>query len=336
MSSVAHIAQSHHIWSADDLLRYVKELSEDFMGGTEERISWFTIKTSAEALRMFWDALEKDEETQNFFTLQLNYDCDYVTYTFTFRRPGTTHKHFRQSLLAEFKKQLQRYESSTPELRNLTIEFDALVKLRPADARNTPYILGADRRPDLSFWYSDHKFPTAVIEISSHEKSVDLQKLAESYIIESRHEIGMVIGIDLGYLYSDHESNMTTVKPTVSIWEADTEFNEESGETTGICRRTMNAVPFRDNLGNFLEGKLEIAIKRLLPEGIVSMLSFDQRCDYMNISHEKLSRYLDSAKSHEPTNLDVSVPRPTRWDKRTRVVGESSAHRPAKKRRIES
>jgi hypothetical protein len=77
------------------------------------------------------------------------------------------------------------------------------------------------RCPDASFRHRSMRYPRVIIEVSYSQRRKPLEYLADSYITDSLGNVGVVIGLDLGYNDS-RESK-------VMVWRP--KFTEE-GETT--------------------------------------------------------------------------------------------------------
>lgn len=256
--------------------------------------------------------------------------------------------HFNTYLERELSSQINQWIRAVPALHHITVAKGATFNLAQdvddeeddiedeggGRANGThdrqPKLL---RQPDLTCWYDQNKFPLVVFEVAIHNKSDDLQALAESYIIDSKHEIRQVIGINLGYIYTKHHVACSHHKqPTVSIWVPGT-GTDESGATMGLCIKKLDRQPFRDENCKPLNGSIEIPLSCLLPGGIAALHAQHQTTP-IKISFEWLSDWLNSAKAEVPTNVDASVPRPTRWQNKTRVPDDAPIlGRPIKRER---
>lgn len=313
-------------WTPSDLLEFTQRWKDQSLAEAEEKRSWFTVRMSRTEWTRFWEDLAQDRPVMAFFMANIGYDFDTANGLLTIRQPGATHLEFVDMLLRDFLSGLEHWKNATTALSEVKGERRRCVRLGSAYAR----------QPDISFWYANHKHPLVVVEVAYGPKSSDLQSLAESYIIDSKHEIRCVIGIDLGYLSTGNseEPPPRSTGPTVSIWIPDSEI-DDAGEDVGICMKLVDSVPFRNEDGHALEGQLEIPCSFFLPGGVIAATG-DDDCA-ISITFADLSEYLNNAKAKERTNIDPSVPRPTKWQKRTRVYREPPPenHRPAKRMRLD-
>ena len=86
-----------------------------------------------------------------------------------------------------------------PEARNI----HNLVKNIQRGRSTTVKLFEGTRRyqqvPDSQFWHEDARYPNVVLEVSYSQKSKNLPRIADNYIVDSAGSIGVVIGLDIEY-----------------------------------------------------------------------------------------------------------------------------------------
>ena len=75
-----------------------------------------------------------------------------------------------------------------------------------------------NRSPDAIFQHSDASWPGVVLEISYSQKTKDLKDLADDYILQTRGNVRVVVGLDINY---------TTKEGTISMWRPEYVYNEQ-------------------------------------------------------------------------------------------------------------
>jgi hypothetical protein len=105
-------------------------------------------------------------------------------------------------------------------------------KIRSTLSATIEFIASRDTKhsPDASFKHVQAKYPGIVMEVSYTQKRQDLPLLAHDYIIGSRGNIKVVVGIDLEY---------TGKKATLSVWRPQIRVNG-AGEKRLFVHRTLS------------------------------------------------------------------------------------------------
>lgn len=189
------------------------------------------------------------------------------------------------------------------------------------------------RCADATFFHPEQEtLPTMMVEVGCPRDGKDLSRLAESYVVDSQHEIGCVVGFNIPYASSARttkRSNSTSeegkeARPaTVSIWRRSIAIDEE-GDEIGMCTCAVEAVPFRSARGEVCEGAIELKLSDLLPAAAIVALPSSLVSDHMiEIPFTTLAALLAAA---EAANC---IPRPTvqrpagpkKWRKRTLSPG---------------
>lgn len=130
-----------------------------------------------------------------------------------------------------------------------------------------------------------------------------LKRLADSYVVDSRHRIRCVIGFDLPKRprkgRGRHTEERSAVKEekaraaTVSVWRC-VIVSEEDGKEVGTSSCDLNAVPFRSASGDACDGALKLDISDFLPHSVATTLSPSERT--ICICFASLSALLNEAE----------------------------------------
>lgn len=91
--------------------------------------------------------------------------------------------------------------------RSSEIRYAAASPLLPPPAASP-----SKNNPDASFWHDDAQYPGVVLEVAYSQKQKALDRLVETYLLDSDASVQVVIGLDIGY-----ERNKTRLA-TLSVW----------------------------------------------------------------------------------------------------------------------
>lgn len=195
---------------------------------------------------------------------------------YTLRMPSRRHEHFIANVVHELQRQIEH----EPELAGVHYSGSPTLSLHPPRLENSSQESGpaADavvkRSPDATFFppnrTGEGDLPTVVVEVGYSQQLNDLPKLAESYIVDSRHAIRCVVGIDIPYPQRKRRGAPSGAgasgdrAATVSVWRAATIV--EDGEEVGICRCHVDAVPFQTSSdGTPRPGSLDLHTSDFIP-----------------------------------------------------------------------
>ncbi|KAI7288376.1 hypothetical protein KC343_g572 [Hortaea werneckii] len=189
------------------------------------------------------------------------------------------------------------------------------------------------RGPDATFFHPKQEMlPTMVVEVGCPQDGKDLSWLAESYVVDSRHEIGCVAGFNIPYASSARTTTIedtTSVEKkearsaTVSIWRRSIAIDEE-GDEIGMCTCAVEAVPFRCANGEVCEGAIELKLSDLLPAAAILALPSSIASDHMiKIPFATLAASLAAAEAADCLSRPTVQRRagPRKWRKRTLSPG---------------
>lgn len=178
----------------------------------------------------------------------------------------------REEAAARELKKIYKGRSTTIELRAPKLE-DQSSQYEDRLGKKKDEELIVRRSPDATFFHSDAALPALVMEVSYSQSRKDLPRLAESYIVDSRHATRCVVGLDIPYgpgkkLMEGSEEEHE--EATVSIWRPGIE-NDADGEEVGVCVQHATNVPFQGHGGD-ADGALELTLEDLLPASVMALL----------------------------------------------------------------
>ncbi|KAI9762500.1 MAG: hypothetical protein M1840_001224 [Geoglossum simile] len=143
--------------------------------------------------------------------------ADPSTKALAFRMPSPTHEQLSALVIEQIILWLGslRDDTSMPKVAKL-----ARLIMWSASTRINLDPPGSTRCPDASFYFGRRKYPSVIIETSFSQRGRQLDNLVEEYIMGSRANVQLVVGLDIGY-----------PKPTwgtVSVWTP--EYFEDNGK----------------------------------------------------------------------------------------------------------
>ncbi|KAF2764576.1 hypothetical protein EJ03DRAFT_25645 [Teratosphaeria nubilosa] len=242
--------------------------------------------------------------------------CDSDGRTFILRMPSAVHESFIVSLEGAIAGALSAVAGRVEEGavkdalngiwlgRSTTLELHApALEISSQESQEGAVVR---RSPDATFWCRDAGVPGVVVEVSYSQQRKDLPRLAESYVVDSRHGIKCVVGLDIPYGGKGDAS--------VSLWRAATEV-DEAGEEVGVCRCDVDGAVFRREDGGAGEGELELRVADFV-EG-------DAGEERIRIPFEELSGYLADAVQRSANKMTAkTTAHPKKFRKRKRSPDE--------------
>jgi hypothetical protein len=174
------------------------------------------------------------------------------------------------------------------------------------------------RSPDATFYADGDALPAVVVEVGYSQQGKDLSRVADSYIIDSRHAIRCVIGLDITYEPATKEERKGK-EATVSIWRPSVHVDEH-GDEIGTCVCDVDASPFRTRDGTAGHGHLQLGLCDLLSPAVLDSLRPELRRLHMSIPFAVLAQDLahaEQAAAAKPKDTLAGAPRRFRKRKRT-------------------
>nr|OQO32538.1 hypothetical protein B0A51_00102 [Rachicladosporium sp. CCFEE 5018] len=313
--------------SSRAVLRVQHHLGQLERGFAERRDC--TFRLSQQEFADLEHRIEAVPRLQQYWAHKLRYD--YETGVLTLRMPDAIHEVFikrvEAALQAAILATAARLEASgtvneaqeaAAELRRVFLSGNTTLNLEGVESSSqesdsTPLIIR--RSPDASFCHPSlgTNAPPLVVEVSYSQQKKALGYLADSYIVDSRHAIGCVLGFDLGYGGKKEQGR----EASVSVWRAGVD-----GEGVGICGVDVEGEVFRDG-GKSVEGMLELTVADFLPSAVAAKLLDAVLKEPISIAFADLAAFLTDA---EATKAIPPAPAPsagpTRFRKRKRTPSE--------------
>lgn len=195
------------------------------------------------------------------------------------------------------------------------------------------------RSPDGTFFHREGKWPCVVLEVSFSQAGRKLDRIAESYVVDSFGGIRCVVGLELPYVRKNTKGR-TCVDNTarVSVWRANVE-QDEDGIDTLSCARAMQRTPFVDQCGVNQAGQLELSIADLLPPNVLDTLDGEVRDEKITLPFSDLAAFLKDANRAQELDGEKfetdSKPSMKRKKRRRTPEEELDEEREAKFKRLE-
>ena len=321
-------------------------------GKLEQGADWRVFRLSWEDFEAFERRLEEDVGLRGWYEDKVRYDWEVDKKQqgqYTLRMPTKLHERFsalvEDAIVTSLAKLAERLGKSEDEYRRkagkqlkevyegksttLELHVPPLENSSQSTATSSDAGGGADvvvrRSPDATFYHpSQDSLPTLVLEVSYSQQQKDLPRLAESYIVDSRHSIRCVVGLDITYPSSSNKQKRKVrddEEATVSVWRPDVE-KDESGEEVGVCVSDVDGVAFQHGVGEACHGSLNLKLSDFLPPDIVDTnqhafannegitIPFSDLCAFLTSARARSS---DPAAAHTP----FSAPKKFRKRKRT-------------------
>lgn len=180
-----------------------------------------------------------------------------------------------------------------------------------ADTDAEDEAISTTRCPDATFFHRGSEqanYPTLVLEVSYSQQRKHLPRLADNYIIGSRHAIRCVLGLDLSYTRARSSFSGSDRSASLSIWRADVEKDEEDGEPIGICACHLDADPVRSTSGDACDGKLQLTLADLLPPVIVDTLPTHILEEHLTIPYALISDFIADAELTASSSGTTATP----------------------------
>ena len=326
------------------LRRTVDQYSRGKISASDQKLRF---KLSSAQLEDFErDLRDEKPSLWSFWKHKLRYDYEELDSagSLVLRMPSAVHEDFIRSLESTIEKGLATLadkfsisdEKTASEVRQIRNSGSTTLKY------TEPELEGSDQEavrkpavvhhsPDSSFRHpiAGSQAPGLVVEVSYSQQSKKLARLADSYIINSRHKIRCVVAIDIKYISPEQKGCHDDRTATVSVWRASSE--KDDGKLVCTCKQDENAVPFRDRDGQPCEGVLRLALADFLHPTIrkaVLPTSTQDGKDSIPIPFEILTELLNKAESDQefPQDSEDDIPKVFLKRKRTPSEELSDSH----------
>lgn len=171
------------------------------------------------------------------------------------------------------------------------------------------------RSPDGTFFHeSAPEWPGVVVEVSYSQQNHKLDRIAESYIVDSFGGIRCVVGLELPYERDPRVRSCIMgmdCTAALSIWRPHVEKDEDDlGTLSCVCE--VEHVPFIGRTGKRVEGQLELGMADLLPREVLDTLDEEVRSERCIIPFADLWKYLRDANNADRAMEESKASQPTK------------------------
>ncbi|KAH7304936.1 hypothetical protein B0I35DRAFT_464967 [Stachybotrys elegans] len=152
--------------------------------------------------------------------------------------------------------------------------------------------------PDAQFHHRDARYPGVVIEVSYSQNGKYLKRLAKDYILRSKGNVKVVIGVDVGYRHPE---------ATVSCWRA--QLKRVGNSRILKVHEEIVKKPFRSSKGVAVNQRGRIVLK--LSDFSTDAIPCDDEPAILEIPFRQLLKVLKMAEAmqqkQEGPNLGIAV-----------------------------
>ncbi|KAK4615467.1 hypothetical protein CLAFUW4_10578 [Fulvia fulva] len=297
---------------------------------------WKRFKLSPAQFEEFCQRLRDEVGLRAWFDDKARYEYDPTEAEFVLRMPSAVLERFLacvedaiSAAITALAVQLaaDHHEAAAESLRKIYNGRSTTLELHAPKLENSSQSsqssaggLVVQRSPDASFFHPGGALPALILEVSYSQQRKALPRIAERYIVDSRHQIRCVLGLDVTYASGKRKDKTATV----SVWRPAMEQDEE-GDDVGVCRCDVDAVAFRAGDGTACEGEIELSTSDFLPCDILDTLPEVARSGHFTITFAQLAEFLADA---EKINHRHSRTLTKKFRKRKRTPSEDlSDHR---------
>ncbi|KAF2118101.1 hypothetical protein BDV96DRAFT_569234 [Lophiotrema nucula] len=250
---------------------------------------------------------DTDTSLWGFINNKIRYDFDGDRNQLILRMPTAIHERFVTLVKQDIDAQLKSLATSTTLEESVTHFAQRVCNLGSADIKfpNDTSQKPPQNSPDGTYYYRDAKWPGVILEVSYSEKRKDLEKLADRYILLSKANVRVVVGLDIEYQHPKQKKTKAGSRDAVlSVWRPEIIQNE--GKMQLIAAQKIKDQPFRDAQGDPTSSQgLSLLLSEFAhPEISQAITDHDQS---INISTDKLCEYLNDAEEMMQRVLDNSL-----------------------------
>ncbi|KAH7548751.1 hypothetical protein J3E72DRAFT_399395 [Bipolaris maydis] len=258
-------------------------------GSHTKQESWIELQLTPEEHAELERLLSGDKALSGFTKDKIRYDYDPESYRLVVRMPTGIHELFIDRVEDAIRCWLRTIRDQPGNAAGFAH------KVRPA--RSTAIYFPVDNslcnakskhEPDASFWHEDAQYPGVIVEVSFSQKREALERLAETYLLDSDASVRVVVGLDIGY-----DRNETS-EATLSVWRTQI-FHTADGDELRVVKVVADEA-FRNKQGeptNHLGLRLSLSdfACEELTEGVM-----DDECPEIIITTQELCQYLVAAE----------------------------------------
>ncbi|KAL5396854.1 hypothetical protein PMIN03_012936 [Paraphaeosphaeria minitans] len=233
--------------------------------------------------------LGQNKTLQGYTKDKIRYDYDSETHRLVVRMPTAVHELFIARVEDAISNQLKPIRDGSD---NAAAFAQMLYPARSTEIffpdDNNLATTKAKREPDTSFWHKNARYPRVIIEVAYSQRKERLDRLAESYILDSDASVQAVIGLAINY------GKNGSRKATLSVWRPKLHQTAE-GPKLLVVREVADAA-FRDETGNPTDHPgLRLRLSDFACQELTSGISVDQEQD-ITVSTQELCQHLATAE----------------------------------------
>ena len=273
------------------------ELCKSFQAGTYgEQPPWNHFDLKPGEYEEIQRRINSDEYLWGWVNDKLRYDNDSRTRRLTIRKTTNLHEMFQGQFAWPITKQLHELAKGT----GASALFAAIIRcIGHADLEFSSGDAWFSRRsPDASYRCRRARYPGVVLEIAYSEKAQDLGRLAKDWIMDSRGNIRLVIGLDIDYGKRMLGKESESLKAVLSMWRP--QFTVVNGRRILTPVQVINDEAFRDDQGNPTNGHLKIRLSDFTYPDLARMtvgeedheivITAEQMCEFLNDAEDQNRR----------------------------------------------
>lgn len=117
-------------------------------------------------------------------------------------------------IAADVAKLIELEVSSNVQVNSTTTTTTIGSNPRDSSSSSSPYHLAL--RPDAAFRYKADEYPRVVLEVSCRQQRKELPRIAKDYILGSKGNVGLVIGLEMNHNDTD-EGRLSIWRPKKSM-----------------------------------------------------------------------------------------------------------------------
>ncbi|KAL5116038.1 hypothetical protein ACEQ8H_006049 [Pleosporales sp. CAS-2024a] len=277
----------------------------DREAGKDINQDWIAFRVAPEEYAEIERLLSCDEALSGYVENKIRYDYDLENHQLVVRMPTRLHEFFLDGVEYAIRRRLETIRSGTGD----AARFAGKVRT----ARSTEIFFPVENgspdakskyEPDTSFWHDDAKYPGIIIEVAYSQRKKKLDRLAENYLLDSKTNVQVVVGLDIEY------GKKEPSKATFTIWRV-----RVVGDELRVVKEVEDEA-FRDEQGNptmhpGLQFHLsDFACKRLTKDiigciGGEVVVSTHELCQHLEVAEANIKRQDALLEDHIPHGLKM-------------------------------
>ncbi|KAH0556802.1 hypothetical protein GP486_005411 [Trichoglossum hirsutum] len=250
--------------------------------------AWVEVPLLYEEYCELEQAMEKDDDIWGCVQGKIRYEYDYAARKMVIRYPNHHYYTFIREIINDITNQLMHVRSSDNEAAGVAKNVLLLGSVNMTEYQQEHYA-DASFRHTTFFNHIKRWVFRIVIEVSFPPKRKYLPYLAHDYIVKSKGNVDLVVGLDI-----DHWGSK---KASVSMWRSRSTRRDGNGEEVWTCEQTLKNDYFRSEDGSAVEeGSLAFQLRDFVPPWTTDAYQIAGLDIPISIPYSKLAEYLDYAE----------------------------------------